>query len=402
MRARARLSARGHRLARRLTRRAPAPLAVPVPEALLRWRREGSAPLGGPPTGVAPGATRGGPLRVAVVIPAFRRGSGGHDTIAHLIRGLEGAGHHCSLWLADDEGRHATQTDADVERCFREFFGATRARLHTGFGRWRGADVVLATGWQTVYHVLGLSGAGARAYLVQDHEPEFYPTSAEAVWAADSYRQGLHCIAASPWLADLLRQRYGARASPFDLGVEHRIYRPGPEPRREDRVLFYARAVTGRRAVPLGLLALSELHARRPEVEIALFGESRPLRAPFTHVDLGVLEPSALAGHYSSATVGLGLSMTNPSRVPTEMLACALACVDLASPSMLACFGADGPIALAAFDPLALADALERLLDRPGERAERARAGQALVASRTWEAAAGQVEEGLREALGRG
>jgi len=336
-----------------------------------------------------------------VVIPAFRRGSGGHDTIAHLVRGLEGAGHHCSLWLADDEGRHATESAADVERSFYDFFGPTRARLHAGFGQWQGAQVVLATGWQTVYHVLGLSGAAARAYLVQDHEPEFYPTSAEAVWAADSYRQGLHAIAASPWLAALLHERYGARASSFDLGVEHRTYRPGSEARRDDRVLFYARAVTGRRAVPLGLLALSELHARRPEVEIALFGESRALRTPFAHIDLGVLDTPALARAYRGATVGLGLSMTNPSRVPTEMLACGLPCVDLASPSMLACFGTDGPIALADFDPLALADVLQRLLDDPAERASRARAGQAVVASRTWEAAARQVETGLREALGQ-
>ncbi len=334
-----------------------------------------------------------------MVIPSFRRGSGGHDTIAHLVRGLEGAGHHCSLWLADDEDRHATESAADVERSFHDFFGPTRARLHTGFGAWQGADVVLATGWQTVFHVLGLNGAGARAYLVQDHEPEFYPTSAEAVWAADSYRQGLHCIAASPWLAELLRERYGARASAFDLGVEHRTYRPGSEARCDDRVLFYARAVTGRRAVPLGLLALSELHARRPNVEIALFGESRVLRTPFAHTDLGVLDGPALARAYCTATVGLGLSMTNPSRVPTEMLACGLPCVDLAGPSMLACFGADGPIALAAFDPLALADVLERLLDDPAERAQRGRAGLATVSSRTWEAAARQVETGLREAL---
>ena len=156
--------------------------------------------------------------------------------------------------------------------------------MRVGFDGWDGADVAVATGWQTVARVLRLPGASARAYLVQDHEPEFYPTSAEREWAAWTYRQGLHCIAASPWLADLVRTRYGAARD--ELRPRHRP-RALPARRRRsgatDRVLFYARAVTPRRAVPLGLLALAELHRRRPGVEIALFGEARPIAAPFPY-----------------------------------------------------------------------------------------------------------------------
>ena len=98
-----------------------------------------------------------------------------------------------------------------------------------------------------------------------------------------------------------MRERYGAAATRFDLGVDHEHYRPLPTHRRDDLVLFYARAVTPRRAVPLGVLALDELHRRRPEVEIALFGEAQPLVTPFPHRHLGVLEPDALAHAYASA-----------------------------------------------------------------------------------------------------
>src|SRR5204862_2725081 len=104
------------------------------------------------------------------------------------------------------------------EALFKEFFGAVEARLRRNFERFDGADVVLATGWQTVPRVLSLPGAGARAYLVQDHEPEFYGTSAERLWAEWSYRQGLHCVCASPWLADLVRERDRASPTSFDLG----------------------------------------------------------------------------------------------------------------------------------------------------------------------------------------
>jgi glycosyltransferase involved in cell wall biosynthesis len=100
--------------------------------------------------------------------------------------------------------------------------------------------------------------------------------------------------------------------------------------------------------------------------------------------------------------VGVVLSMTNPSLVPTEMLACALPTVDLASDSMLATFGPDGPVGLSPFDPLALADTVEALLDEPLERrAERVGAGLELTAARTWDRAAEQVEAGLRAAASR-
>jgi glycosyltransferase involved in cell wall biosynthesis len=368
-------------------------LRVPVPLALLDVLRDGPAPLA---------RRRGGgegPLEVAVVVPQFRRGSGGHSTIANLVRGLEARGHALSLWVQDDEGRHAGESEAQTAALWADFFGPVAAPVRTGFGAWAGADVVVATGWQTVPRVLTLPGAGARAYLVQDHEPEFYATSAEREWAAWTYRQGLHCICASPWLAELVTGEYGASATPFDLGVDHDSYHALPTHRRDDLVLFYARAVTPRRAVPLGLLALTELHRRRPQVEIALFGEARELETPFPHRHLGVLEPDRLAHAYASAAVGVVLSLTNPSLVPTEMLACGLPVVDVASDAMEATFGPTGPIVLAEADPLALCDAIERLLDDLLERADRSRAGSELVAGRTWAAAAAQVEQGLRAAL---
>ena len=244
-----------------------AAVAVEAPLVLLDILRDGPAPL----TGAGPARAGADRLRVAVVIPPFRRGSGGHATIANLVRGLEARGHQIVLFLVDEQARHAAD---NVEALFEEFFGPMAAPVLRGFETWRGADIVVATGWQTVPHVLQLADAGARAYLVQDHEPEFYATSAERLWAEWSYRQGLHCVCASSWLAEVVTDRYGASATAFDLGVDHSTYKPLPTHRREDLVLFYARAVTARRAVPLGVLALAELHRRRPGVELAVFGEA--------------------------------------------------------------------------------------------------------------------------------
>ncbi len=335
------------------------------------------------------------------MIPPFRRGSGGHSTIVHLMRELTRRGHSVSIWLEDFEGRHGRDRATTTSRSFAEFFSAADLDLHVGFDRWEGADVVLATGWQTVPRTLLLSGARARAYLVQDHEPDFYGASAEALLAESTYRMGLHCIAASPWLADLLQSRYDASASSFDLAVEHAVYRPRGAVRRPDLVVFYARVSTPRRAVPLGLLALEALSQRRPDIDIALFGDDWAPPAPFPHRNLAVLDSTSLSRLYGEATVGMVFSLTNPSLIGLEMMACGLACVELASESMRATFGADGPLQLSDPDILSLCAALEQLLDDAALRERIASTGLAFMEERNWSRAAQQVEEGLRIASSR-
>lgn len=368
--------------------RKPGPLSADAPLKLAEVLRDGAAPLRAKKIAATDA------LDVTFVIPDFRRGSGGHAAIAELVRGLEARGHSITLVVQDTTGRH--QRDR-VDELFRDFFGAMAAKITDG--EIDETDVLVATGWQTVPRVLAATGAVARAYLVQDHEPEFYGASAERLWAEWTYSQGLQCICSSEWLAKTVSTRYGAKAAWFNYGVDHDIYTALPTHRRDDLVLAYGRAVTERRAVPLAVLALDELHRRRPDVEIALFGESRPVATPFPYRDLGVMEPEKLAHAYASAAVGLVLSLTNPSLVPAEMLACGLPVVDARSESMLECFGDKGPIVLAELHPVAICEAIEGLLDDLGARADASRAGAELVAGRTWEQAAAGMEKGLRAAL---
>lgn len=317
-------------------------------------------------------------------------------TIVNLMRELGKLGHEVSLWLEDCEGRHAREAASLTRESFAEFFAWDGLPLHTDFSDWSGTDVVLATGWQTVARALLLPDIAARAYLVQDHEPDFYPASAERLFAEETYRQGLHCIAASEWLAELLRTRYGASASHFDLAVDHSIYHPSEQPRRDDLVVFYARAVTPRRAVPLGLMALAELARKRPDVEIALFGEDRPIDVPFIHTNLGVLPAKELAVLYRRATVGMVLSLTNPSLIGLEMMACGLACVELASESMVASFGRDRRTPTLVHPTYSGAhDALSTLFQHGTMRTEASKAGLALIGSRTWKRASKQLQTGL-------
>lgn len=383
--------------------RSPVPAAKKVPKLLsgevydvaAKVWREGPAPL----QAAVPGMADRERLRLALVIPTFSRGSGGHNTLFQILSRLEQRGHACSVWLADYYGHAASVWPGVLRHEIREYFAPIEGPVYKGFDSWQGADVALATGWQTVHATLQLDRCRARAYIVNDHEPEFFPASTEYELSADTYRHDMHCIAASPWLRDLLRDRYGASAESFELGVDHDVYRPRPVERRRDTVIYYARHATPRRAVPIGLMALAELKRRRPDVRVVLFGTNEVLHASFEYEHVEVLSPTQLSWLYSEATVGLCLSLTNFSLMPKEMLACGLPCVELAGISAESIFGSDGALELAPLDPGRLADAMERLLSDREQWELRSRQGMDFVASHTWDRATDEVELGLRHAL---
>jgi glycosyltransferase involved in cell wall biosynthesis len=376
----------------RLRRGAPLAATEADYTDIAEWERAGDAPLE-PGAALAAGARS---LRVAVVVPWLLEGSGGHNTILNLIRQLEAMEQEVSLWVHDPGGRNR---DADVPAVVAEWFGGMSGPVRVGFDDWSGADVVVATGWQTVHRVLMLPGCKARAYLVQDHEPDFYPDSAERRWADQTYRLGLHCITAGRWLRDLVAQNYGATASWFSLGVDKSIYTVRDVPREDDVVLAYSRTTTPRRAVPLLLLALAEVKRQRPHARIELYGDPRGTPRLLDARDLGVLTRDELAEAYSRATVGVVLSLTNYSLIAQEMLACGLPCVEADTPSTRAAFEPDGPVSLAPLTIEGIAGSVVRLLDDPALRDERREPGLHLAARRTWEAAAEDFEGGLREAL---
>src|SRR3954462_1856692 len=107
------------------------------------WERVGDAPLAAGAVHAAGAPT----LHVAVMVPWLIEGSGGHNTILNLVRQLEARGHVLSLWVHDPAGRNA---GLDAAASVRDWFGGMRGSVRVGFGDWTGADIVVATGWQTV------------------------------------------------------------------------------------------------------------------------------------------------------------------------------------------------------------------------------------------------------------
>lgn len=345
--------------------------------------REGIVPLSGRP--------RGEQMHVAWVVPPFGVGGGGHTTIFRMVRALESAGHRCSIWVYDPNGLEGSG-EGTLRKRIADHYMKLDAPVHVGFRHWTGADVVMATGWDTVYPILRLDNCGSRAYFVQDHEPEFDATSARSLFAARSYGYGLHCICASPWLAQMMQERYGASASSFLLGVDSEEYAPMDLPRRNDTVVFYARSFTERRAVELGLLALDQVKRERPNTRVVLYGTNALVPTSFDYEHLGVVTHDRLRRLYNEATVGLSLSLTNYSLIPAEMMACGLPVVELAGRACEGVFGDDGSlISLADETSVDIAARIIELLDDPARRQSQSTAGLEYARAHTWARSAATV-----------
>jgi glycosyltransferase involved in cell wall biosynthesis len=342
----------------------------------------------------------GGPTTIAWIVPPWGIGSGGHAVIFRLIAELERRGHSCAIFVFDPF-RWNTRHAAALRQEIRDHFTPIKARVFIGLDDFDSADVAVATNWWTAYPVRDLPRCREKVYLVQDHEPSFYPASAEALWAEATYRMGYRCVAYTPWLADLLRDQYGLEVSELDCGTDLETYTfAGPKERESGLVVVYARRETPRRAVELAFAGLATLIERRPGVRVVLYGSPLPQTVPFPCRNLGVVPPRDLAALYHRASVGVVFSLTNMSLVTQEMMASGLPVVELDGENVRSVLGTPGDLArLAAATPDAIADGVEGILEDPEGAARMAGRARAFVELRTWSHACDELEQALFDFL---
>jgi glycosyltransferase involved in cell wall biosynthesis len=334
-------------------------------------------------------------MRICWIIPDFIPGAGGHMTIFRIASHLESYGHEVSF-LVQSPSRYRSGAEAAqaINAHFQPFRGRVEI-LGTDLPVLEG-DALVATDRFTCYPAQALAGFRRKFYFVQDHETLFYPMGTEALLSENTYAMGFDCLCAGDWLAGLMRDRFGAWAMSWPLAYDPAAYFEDPgAPRAEDRIAFYGRYVTERRAVELGVMALDILHARGVRFHVDFFGwPLRGLRAGYAHTDHGVLGASALGALYRQATVGMVFSATNHSLVNREMMACGLPVVDLDVEGVRAVFPGD-VLHRARPDPEAIADALQALLADPARRERLRAAGLAHVAGLSWDGAARLVERAI-------
>jgi hypothetical protein len=259
--------------------------------------------------------------QLSVFVPGVLQASGGHRTIFNAIRKLEKLGLSPVVYL-DGEG--------DGLNFVEEYLAGTRARIHTRWIPDTSALVAFATIASSAAFVRQRIYSSNKFYLVQDAEAVFNPVGDAYVTSENSYAQGLNHLTVGNWLTHMIRNQFDSAANPVGLGVDTAVYRFDPTVPREDMICVLWQPEKPRRGSQLALQALSIFKERNPHVQIVLYGSDQPAATTLDHVQLGqISDLQELNQLYTRCKAGLCMSLSNPSRIPFEMMAAGCVPVDL-------------------------------------------------------------------------
>jgi glycosyltransferase involved in cell wall biosynthesis len=342
-------------------------------------------------------------LDILWVIPDFRPGLGGHMAIFRMVSYLESKGHRVSIAI-NDPTHHRTSSEvlASINKSFFPFKG--RVTLINGELPELLGDAVIATDRFSCYVVEKMSGFRRKFYFVLDHETEFYPMGTEALIAENTYSMGFDCLSCGEWLHRKMTLNYKAWSSKWNLAHDPNIYFPASIQARAkitNRVCFYARHSTPRRAVELGFKAFEILAKRGVDFEVDMLGcDLGSIDLPYKYRSYPLLDAAALAELYRGAAIGMIFSATNHSIMNKEMMACGLPVIDLDVESVRAEFP-EGVLKRTMPHPVAIADALEELLNDSAKRVTLSKLGANFANQFCWEDSGKIIEKALCERITR-
>jgi glycosyltransferase involved in cell wall biosynthesis len=332
----------------------------------------------------------GEPLTVNWVTTPPSPGSGGHTTLFRIVRYLEEHGYRNRVYFYDVYGGDHRYY-AEIVRDYYNFHGPV-ANVDEGM---QDAHVVMATAWQSAYPIFNSTCAGKRFYFIQDFEPDFFPAGGMRLFAENSYRMGFHGLSIGKCFAQRLRNEFGMHVETFKYGCDTSQYHRVAGSQRSG-IVFYARRETARRGFELGLMAVEAFAARRPDVEIHIYGDKMG-KLPFAFIDHGHITPTEINAIYNRCYAGLSLSFTNVSLVALEMLAAG--CIPVVNDTELVRTDLNNPFArYTPAYPQALAAELETLTRLDDFESLSQEAADSVRAT-SWEDAGDAVDTLLRRAL---
>jgi len=313
-----------------------------IADAIARWARRRTSVRSDPvseyqwtlgtcqPAALMP--PKAGPLKISWLLPGLGKANGGLLNIFRAIHNLEKWGHQNRVYTLDPNSK----TGRDARDLIRDGYFSIEAPVECLGKEVVDSDALVATNWRTAYAARGVPNTAGKFYFVQDLENHFYAEGSLSEFAKETYRWGFHGITLGQWIAGVLQSEFGMLCSPFGFSYDRDVYSSeGRRPRKQKRVLFYARPLSERRGFELGILALSIVASKRPDVQIVLVGAPRSeICVPFPAVLPGVLSPPSLAQLYRSCDIALVLSHTNMSMLPLELMASRCAVVSNRGPNV--------------------------------------------------------------------
>jgi glycosyltransferase involved in cell wall biosynthesis len=339
-------------------------------------------------------------MKITFLAPHIRIAGGVRAILTYADR-LAGRGHDVTVVVPAKHGWRAWWRNLRGEGpewipgfrpTVRWITGWDSARLPDG-------DALIATAWQTARTAAEAPDrCGRTLYFIQHYE-SLYHGETERVDA--TYALPLRKIVISTWLADIMRDKFGARAEVLVTPVDRALFHPVDGARSGDalRVLMLHHDYAWK-GVREGLEAMAAVKARHPEVRLVGFGVRSPREAlPYDEFHEN-LPQERLAWLYSRCPIYLCPSWDEGLGMPSmEAMACGAALVTFDNGGCRD-YAVDGETALVAprRDVGALARALTLMVGEAPLRERLARQGQAFVTSRfDWDRATGRLEDIIRE-----
>lgn len=314
--------------------------------------------------------------RIGIFVPAPLVGSGGHRTIYNMARKFVKAG--CEVFCFLESEGQGMQVALD-------YLGGERVHLSVGWPNYLELDMAIATIAHSASFVAGLKKATHKAYLVQDYEAYFNPVGDAYTIAENSYTYGLLHFTIGNWLSHVLPTQYGGRAIPAGLGIDTAVYNVDKNIKREKAICFLYQPEKPRRNPTLGIDALYRVKQKHPDTKIYVYGSDAPIHLDFEVENLGLIKDlSKINELYNKCEIGLCISMSNPSRIPFEMMAAGCVPVDVYRYNNLFDYE-PSTIKMAYQTPDSLAEAICELLENKTELRKRRTKSIRFASARTLE-----------------
>ncbi|MBO6193221.1 MAG: glycosyltransferase family 4 protein [Clostridiales bacterium] len=335
------------------------------------------------------------------VIPDIGVGSGGHMNIFRFISHLERLGLHSRIYLYQSA---RFSSDQDFRGFLKEHYSSTlnapEVEAFYNVDSMTYADATIATGWQTAYYVRRFENTKEKFYFVQDFEPCFYPLGSEYIFAENTYKFGFKGITAGDWLKNKLHNEYGMETESFGFSYDKDIYVPEKKKDDVERIFFYARPVTPRRAFELGLIALNEIYKKRPDIEVVFAGwDISNYEIPFKHENLGTAKIEDLSKVYANCSLCFVMSTSNLSLLPLEVMASNAVVATSYGDNNEWLLNSENSI-LFNNDPVEIANTIIHYLDNPQLIEEKRVKGMEFAKSTDWEKEAKKVYDFIVKCVG--
>lgn len=265
--------------------------------------------------------------RIAWIISPPAKGSGGFRTICSKAAYLDSHGFENYFYIMP--GCEAYKSARRVQAEIKDWFDYSPKDVLVATSVPEDFFAVFATAWNTA-RFASRQKCAHKFYFIQDFEPWFYPMGEMYLKAEATYRYELKPITIGRWLSKKVESFYSHEVPYCDFGVSDLYAVQEQNLNREYAVCAIYQSNKDRRLSGMLFDAIKLLLKLDDKVVVYLYGEDAtlPIRDPRVHC-LGILTAEECASLYARCVAGVSLSVTNPSRLPFEMLSSGLSVIEI-------------------------------------------------------------------------